>query len=266
MQEIFIHKNNMPEAFHEALIALEEQGEILDCSDWGTRQKEISVTMVIDDPLSEPMISRCSMGGPHELEQYKEETIDGILDFKAYDGTEEHTYHQLMADYIGVDKNNNIVSLDQIQFVINELKRNPSTRRAIIDIRNNIRDAETTNPSCLIFIQYFIRDGKLESKVHFRSNDACKAAFMDMFAFMSLQKYIADQLDIPMGAYVHRANSFHSYERDWDLLKSYVKRIKDLREGKHVPKVTANYVGDWEDKMLAEKPKIAKVMEDLRNR
>ncbi len=59
-----------------------------------------------------------------------------------------------------------------------------------------------------------------------RSNDAAQASFMNAFAFIMLQRKVANELGLDVGSYTHRANSFHVYERNFDLLEQYVKDIK----------------------------------------
>ena len=65
---------------------------------------------------------------------------------------------------------------EQFEFIENELRRNPSSRRAVIDVRDWRRDTAKESPACLQHIQYFIRDGALHCKVLFRSNDAPEGA------------------------------------------------------------------------------------------
>ena len=50
---------------------------------------------------------------------------------------------------------------------------------------------------------------------------------MNAFAFIMLQKSIADELNVEMGSYTHRANSYHCYEKDFKLLEQYVDGIKN---------------------------------------
>jgi thymidylate synthase len=53
--------------------------------------------------------------------------------------------------------------------------------------------------------------------VRFRSNDAYKAAFMNMFALVKLQERIAERISeisgkqVRLGRYVHQADSYHIY-------------------------------------------------------
>lgn len=156
----------------------------------------MSIAFSIDHPLQEPMISKLFIGGPKELEQYRQEMLYGILDFEVAKGKWKYTYHDRMVNY-SIDNQVDapeVISFNQIDFVINELKRNPSSRRAVILIRDVSEDAFSEDPACLQHIQYFIRDNKLHCKVLFRSNDACKASFMNAFALIQLQKLIADKL------------------------------------------------------------------------
>ena len=233
-------------AYHKALNALRKFGEVTDCADWGCQQRELSITMRVSHPLEEPMISRCFIGGAKELQQYVMEMLDGILDFEVEQGKWTYTYHQRMGE--------------QVQFVIDELRRNPSSRRAVMCIRTP-DDMGSDDPACLQHLQYFIRDRKLDCVVMFRSNDACKATFMNAFALIMLQKRIADELGVPVGTYTHRANSFHCYQKDYDMLNAYVQRISMSSE----KDLTYRYVGDWQDLMEDEREDILAQVEELKS-
>lgn len=256
--------DTLPEAYHEAIVCLHQHGEIHPCDDWATKQKEISMTMVVLEPLKEPMISKLFIGGPRELEQYRQEILDGILDFEIFRGNWVYTYHNRMVNY-PIDKGGYINYLNQIEFVIEELKRNPSSRRAVIMVRDPSVDAFTDEPACLQHVQYFIRNGRLDCKVLFRSNDACKATFMNAFALICLQKRIADRLEVEVGTYTHRANSFHAYEQDFEMLTGYWARIDGAYADGDIYEVAADYKGDWAEMMSEYKPVIAEVVECLRD-
>ena len=174
-----------------------------------------------------------------------------ILDFEIEKGNWVYTYHDRMVNCEG---------LNQIDFVIEDLKRNPSSRRAVILIRN-ASDISSEDPACLQHIQYFIRNNKLDCKVLFRSNDACKASFMNMFALIMLQKRIADSVGVEMGTYTHRANSYHCYERDLGALDGYIGRINDNEDN-----CITEYDGDWKEMMDDEIDAIMDKVEVLRNR
>ena len=180
--------------------------------------------------------------------QYRQEILDGILDFEIEKGKWAYTYHSRMAE--------------QLPFIIEELKRNPYSRRAVIDIRDWKYDSQTDSPACLQHIQFFIRDGELDMSVLFRSNDAVKATFMNAFALICLQEKIAGELGVEVGTYTHRVNSFHAYMNDWDLLKRYAEDIEEKPD----EELTYDYKGEWQEYMDEFKPEIAAMVEELRGR
>lgn len=269
MKEWIVYGNTLPNCYHQALQKLSEETESVPCADWNTTQKEISMTMVVEHPLAEPMISKLFIGGPRELEQYRQEILDGILDFEVEHGNWTYTYHDRMVNYDYTLHNVGLLEetitdckLDQIQFVIQELKRNPSSRRAVILIRDVGIDAFSDDPACLQHIQYFIRKGALHCKVLFRSNDACKAAFMNAFALILLQKRIADALGVPVGTYTHRANSFHCYEKDFEMLTGYANRIAKAEDAYDV---CFDYMDGWDEEMEEAKEEIAELVKELKS-
>ena len=244
MHELFVKGTTLPEAYHAALEALYENNDTVPCPDYNTTQKEAAVTFVVEQPLAEPMISRLFIGDPRSLEQYRQEMLDGILDFEVARGNWEYTYHLRMAD--------------QLPWILDELRRNPDSRRAVISTRDEA-DMESGSPACLQNLQFMMRGGALHCKVLFRSNDATKASYMNAFALIMLQKRIAGELGVPVGTYTHRANSYHVYERDFPMFEGYIKRIRSGDE------VTFPYVDGWDELMEDAKPEIAETVRKLRD-
>ncbi|MDO8685191.1 MAG: thymidylate synthase [Clostridiales bacterium] len=239
MKESFVTGKTLPEAYHNALLELHHNGEVSPCPDYNQLQKELSMTIFVQEALSEPMISRLFIGGHTDLEQYCQEVLDGILDFKIGHGW-DYTYHDRIAS--------------QLPFVYEELKRNPDSRRAVIDVRDWRADTThgNTSPACLQHMQFFIRGGKLHLKVLMRSNDAPEATFMNMFAFIMLLYRVASDLSVSVGSYTHRANSFHCYEKDFKLLESYIRGIE---KGDNI---TFEYEDFYRELMEEGRPEIEK--------
>ena len=254
MKEIFVSGKTLPDAYHNALKELYENGEIVDCPDYDQKQKECSMTISIENPTAEPRISRFIIGGAHELKQYELEILDGILDFMigADKNVWEYTYHDRYAY--------------QVPFILSELKRNPYSRRAVMNIRDFKVDSSNSDPACMQSIQYLIRDnaatGKraLHCKILFRSNDLPEAFFYNAYALIKLQEKIAAELKVEVGTYTHRSNSMHCYEKDFDLLKGYIKGIKE----RPVEDLTYNYEEYFKELMDEEIPSIMKMVEDQR--
>lgn len=245
MKEIFITGTTLPDAYHKALQALYIEGVISDCPDYNQTQKECSMTIHIENPLQEPRISKLFIGGHSDLFQYENEIVNGILNFRIGHGW-NYTYNERI--------------MKQYSFIIKELGRNPYSRRAVIDVRDWQYDSKDGNdsPACLQNIQYFIRNGKLDCCVLFRSNDLPEATFMNMWGLIRLQEKIADELGVDVGTYVHRANSIHCYEKDFKLLEGYIKGINSNQD------LTYNYEEFYKDLMLESLPSLLQKIEQLK--
>jgi len=247
LKEIFVTEESLPDAYHKSILALYNSGVETNCPDYNQKQIECSMTVHIEAPLSEPRISRLIIGTAYDLKRYELEILDGVLDSMIGHGW-DYTYHSRYALYV--------------PFIINELKRNPDSRRAVISVRDNEVDSNSDDPSCLQSIQYFIRDDMLHSKVLFRSNDLAEAFFFNAFALIRLQENIADELGVKVGSYTHRSNSMHVYEKDFGILKGYVNAIITRKPSD----LTYYYFGDFKEQMEEEVPNIMRMVNSLKEK
>ena len=106
---------------------------------------------------------------------------------------------------------------NQLEEVINELKHNQDTRRAVLNISDPTIDrVNTKDMQCTIAVQFTIRNNKLNTTVYMRSNDVYFGLPYDYIFFMSLAYYVATKLELKIGTYTHVATSMHMYDRDID--------------------------------------------------
>lgn len=109
-------------------------------------------------------------------------------------------------------------NFDQWEYVKGLIQKDPNTRQAII----HIKDADnrpTKDTPCTIYLQFLLRDGKLNLSVHMRSNDIWMGVPYDMFSFCFLQMKMAMELGVDIGEYTHYAGSLHMYARDYETAK-----------------------------------------------
>ena len=109
---------------------------------------------------------------------------------------------------------------NQIEKIIELLKKDPSSRRAVLNINvPNENVIETKDEMCTICLIFFIRENKLYCTSVMRSQDVVFGLTFDAVYFMQLQKYIAKRLDVELGSYTHFTTSIHFYDRDYDLIR-----------------------------------------------
>jgi len=185
--------------------------------------KDATMIITIQDPTAEPMIHRDFPGGFEDLEEYVLEVCDGIKDHCVRDPDDptdtrwEYTYHQRLFGYSVPGGE----PTDQIEHVCRQLGDTPYTRRAQAITWKVWEDNSCYDPACLqsVWCRITEDDGErlLNMNVRFRSNDAYKAAFMNIFALTQLQQRIATRIGelsgkpVRPGRYCHVADSYHIY-------------------------------------------------------
>lgn len=107
----------------------------------------------------------------------------------------------------------------QWDYVKEELRRDPDSRRAVIHIRS-AHDSlhESKDVPCTLSLQFFIRGDALHLHVSMRSSDIILGLAYDVPAFTIMQEVMANELGVELGEYVHTSNSLHCYQRDFEML------------------------------------------------
>jgi thymidylate synthase len=113
---------------------------------------------------------------------------------------------------------------NQVKNVTKLLKKNPDSRRAVIQLfdASDIAVRHTEIP-CTCTLQFMIRHGHLHMFTNMRSNDAFLGLPHDVFAFTMLQEIMARTLGVELGTYNHAVGSLHLYERHRDSAQQYLK-------------------------------------------
>lgn len=225
---LMVEGEGLAEAWERSLIELHRKGcEIATEYDKpdDPPSRDCSMTIVVRNPLAEPMIHRDMPGGLEDLQEYVMEVLDGIKDHcirnieeDPEDTRWEYTYHQRLFAYSTPTGGE---EFDQIEMLAKKLAATPHTRRAQAITWKVWEDNDCYDPACLQSVWCRLMRGddawRLNTNVRFRSNDAYKAALMNMFALIQLQKRIANRIsvlsgrEVTLGRYVHQADSYHIY-------------------------------------------------------
>ncbi len=110
---------------------------------------------------------------------------------------------------------------DQLQDVIRMLRRDPSTRQAVVQIWDNADLTKNTrDKACNTQIVFDIRNGGLNMTVFNRSNDIWWGAYgANAVHFSVLQELVASAVGAPIGVYRQVSNNFHLYTELYDAAK-----------------------------------------------
>jgi len=107
----------------------------------------------------------------------------------------------------------------QLDRIIEELKKNPDTRQAIIEIHNNLQyDLDSlggvARVPCSMHYQLMVREGALDLIYIMRSCDFLTHFPVDIWLAIELQHYIAQELSLKPGIFSYFTGSLHAYHKD----------------------------------------------------
>jgi thymidylate synthase len=202
-----------------------EKGWVLETeNDEATIECE-ELALDVESPESTPMVSPASRFQQRFLDAYAENLLHGS------DAKFEYDYHRRLFDWgEQIAVNGEDVHVDQIDYIAQKIAASPNTRRAVAVTWNPVVDENLDDCPCLQLVQCLLRDGKLQMKVVFRSNDILSAAGSNMYALVRLQKAIADRLGVACGRYTHVALVPHVYyRRDLNDIEPFCRSGTDIR-------------------------------------
>ncbi len=246
---IKVRGKTLPEAWEKSVLALWERGVSVQTEyDKPGEPPSLDCTMLMEilEPLSEPRIHLAFPGGIEDLEKYRQEVVSGVHDhwIRPEDGKWTYTYHARMCNYKVVSdlSSSKIESpfsaVNQIKYIIDKLSSRNYSRRAQAVIWMPTADPATNDCPCLqrLWCRILEDDNKtriLNMNTHWRSRDAYKAAFMNIYAFTELQREIAQKIseklgtEIKVGRYVDITDSYHLYGSYFEEFQErFLKNIK----------------------------------------
>ena len=237
MSHIFIEADTLPEAWERAVVECWNNGDVIkteyDRED-DPASRDCTAMIVAREPMREPRIHRAFPGGLEDLEVYRQEVVDGIHDhwIDPAAGKWSYTYHQRLFCYDVVGADGTPKTIDQFAYIVDKLAEAPHSRRAQAITWKVDVDPVVDDPACLQRMWFRIFDDQLRLNCHMRSNDAFKAAFMNMWAFTDLQRSVAEQLTerlgrpITCGPYTHVVDSFHIYGSYFEDFEGFLQTLE----------------------------------------
>ena len=124
----------------------------------------------------------------------------------------------------------NFNGVDQIQVLIEGLKKNPNSRRHILTAWNPSEINEMSLPPCHAFSQFFVSNNKLSCQLYQRSCDMFLGVPFNIASYSLLIHIIAEECKLGVGDFIHSLGDFHIYEEHFDQVK-----IQLTREPKQLP-------------------------------
>ena len=100
-------------------------------------------------------------------------------------------------------------TIDQITAVVNQIKKNPDSRRLIVSAWNVAEIEKMALPPCHAFFQFYVADGKLSCQLYQRSADIFLGVPFNIASYALLTMMMAQVCDLGLGDFVHTMGDAH---------------------------------------------------------
>ncbi|MEK6627426.1 MAG: thymidylate synthase [Bdellovibrionota bacterium] len=114
--------------------------------------------------------------------------------------------------------------VDQISNVIDQIKRNPDSRRHLV-IAFNPGDVEKMAlPPCHAFFQFYVANGKLSCQLYQRSADIFLGVPFNIASYALLTHMVAQVCGLKVGDFIHTLGDAHIYSNHMEQVKLLLSR------------------------------------------
>ena len=114
--------------------------------------------------------------------------------------------------------------IDQIRWVIDEIKRNPDSRRLIVSAWNVADLPQMALMPCHTMFQFYVADGKLSCHLYQRSGDLFLGVPFNIASYALLTHMVAQVCGLGVGDFVHTFGDAHLYSNHYDQAREQLSR------------------------------------------
>ncbi|MGN2245679.1 thymidylate synthase [Frateuria sp. GZRR35] len=123
-------------------------------------------------------------------------------------------------------------AVDQIRWVVDEIRRNPDSRRLIVSAWNVGELPKMALMPCHTLFQFYVADGKLSCQLYQRSGDIFLGVPFNIASYALLTHMVAHVCGLDVGDFVHTLGDAHLYSNHVEQA-----RLQLGREPKTLPRV-----------------------------
>ena len=139
-------------------------------------------------------------------------------------------------------------TIDQLSNLIENIKKNPDSRRLIVSAWNVGEIDKMKLPPCHCFFQFYVADDKLSCQLFQRSADIFLGVPFNISSYALLTLMIAQVVNIAPGEFIHTLGDAHIYTNHIEQVNQQLSReVKDLPIMKINPYVKNIFEFKYED-------------------
>ncbi len=113
---------------------------------------------------------------------------------------------------------------DQIRWVVDEIRRNPDSRRLIVSAWNVAELPKMALMPCHSLFQFYVADGKLSCQLYQRSGDIFLGVPFNIASYALLTHMVAQVCGLGVGDFVHTLGDAHLYANHYEQAREQLAR------------------------------------------
>ena len=114
--------------------------------------------------------------------------------------------------------------IDQLRQVVEEIQRNPDSRRLIVSAWNVAELPDMALMPCHTLFQFYVADGRLSCQLYQRSGDIFLGVPFNIASYALLTHMVARHCGLEVGDFVHTLGDAHLYSNHVDQAREQLAR------------------------------------------
>ena len=102
-------------------------------------------------------------------------------------------------------------TIDQLAWVVEEIRRNPDSRRLLVNAWNPGEIGDMALPPCHVLFQFYVAEGRLSCQLYQRSADVFLGVPFNIASYALLTEMVAQATGLRPGEFVHTLGDAHLY-------------------------------------------------------
>jgi len=124
--------------------------------------------------------------------------------------------------------------IDQIKWLVDEIKRNPDSRRLVVSAWNVGELSQMALMPCHALFQFYVVDGKLSCQLYQRSGDIFLGVPFNIASYALLTHMLAQVTGLQVGEFVHTLGDAHLYCNHFEQAREQLAREPRALPGLHL--------------------------------
>jgi len=116
------------------------------------------------------------------------------------------------------------VEIDQMRWVVDEIRRNPDSRRLIVNAWNVADLPKMALMPCHAMFQFYVANGRLSCQLYQRSADIFLGVPFNIASYALLTHMVAQVCDLDVGDFVHTFGDVHVYSNHFEQAREQLAR------------------------------------------